>query len=157
MNLNQWAIKWGVPFEAVEDLRRQFGVVSTEPNPQAGESEAAIQNRVRLEASKKGKRVWRNNVGALLDERGIPVRYGLANDSKQMNQKVKSSDLIGIDPVLVTPQHVGHTLGVFIAREVKRGDWRYSGTKEEQAQLTFLQLVASLGGNACFVTSESTL
>jgi hypothetical protein len=30
MNLNQWAIKWGVPFEAVEDLRRLFGV-ATDP------------------------------------------------------------------------------------------------------------------------------
>ena len=69
-NLNQWAIKWGVPFEAVEDLRNELGIVNTEPSPQQGESESAIQTRARLEASRKGKRLWRNNIGATMDDKG---------------------------------------------------------------------------------------
>ena len=160
MNLNVWAIKWGIPFEAVEDLRRQMGAVSTEPQPRPDEtprSEAANQNLVRLEASRNGKRIWRNNNGAFEDERGAWVRYGLCNDSAQMNKTTKSSDLIGIDPVKVRPCHVGHTLGVFLAREIKPEGWVYTGTDREVAQLAFLNLVASLGGDAAFATGEGTL
>lgn len=157
MNLNQWAIKWGIPFEAVEDLRQQFGAISTEPSPQAGESEAAIQNRIRLEAGRKGMRIWRNNVGACMDENENFIRYGLCNDSKQMNDAIKSSDLIGIKPVLIGPEHAGLVLGQFMAREVKPGSWKFTGTDREQAQLKFLELVASLGGDAAFANSEGTL
>jgi len=158
MNLNEWAIKWGVPYAATEDLKRRMGMVNTDPAATvAGESEAAVQNRIRLEASRAGARVWRNNVGAMLTEDGSFVRYGLANDSQQMNARIKSSDLIGLKPVLITPEHIGQVLGVFIAREVKPGGWRYTGTPRELAQLRFLELVASIGGDACFVTGEGTL
>lgn len=157
MNLNQWAIKWGIPFEAVEDLRQQFGIINTDPSPQDGESEAAIQTRVRLEASRLGKRLWRNNVGAAYAEGGSFFRYGLANDSKELNKKIKSSDLIGINPVLIKPIHVGTIIGQFLAREIKRGDWEYKATQEEQAQLKFLELIISLGGDAKFANKEGTL
>jgi hypothetical protein len=159
MNLNQWAIKHGVPFEAVEDLRRMMGTVNTDPIPQVGESEAAVQTRVRLEASKKGGRLWRNNVGAY-DERYPPspgTRWGLANETKQMNKMIKSSDLIGIKPILITAEHVGQVIGQFVAREVKRGGWRYGATEAEQAQLTFLELAFALGADAAFATGEGTL
>lgn len=157
MTLNQWAIKWGVPAAAVEDLRREFGAINTEPRPNAGESEAAVQNKIRLEASRKGLRLWRNNNGATMDENGNFIRFGLANDSKQLNDKIKSSDLIGARPVLITSAHVGQIIGQFVAREVKPGSWSYSGTPRELAQLKFLELVASLGGDAAFATDEGTL
>lgn len=157
MNLTQWAIKWGVSMEAVQDLRREFGMISTEPQSQVGESEAAIQNRIRLEASKKGYRIWRNNVGATMDENGNFIRFGLCNDSKQMNSMIKSSDLIGIKPITITKKHMGHIIGQFIAREVKRSDWTYTGGAREEPQLKFLNLVASLGGDASFAISEGTL
>lgn len=158
MNLYQWATKWGVPVEALEDLKHLFGQVNTEPShPQAGESEAAIQTRIRLEASLKGARVWRNNVGATMDENGNFIRFGLCNDSQQMNKVIKSSDLIGIRPVAITEAHVGSVIGQFIAREVKAGNWQYTGTAREEAQLKFLELVASLGGDAAFANSEGTL
>lgn len=158
MNLNEWAIKWGVPAAALEDLRRQFGCVNTDtPIPEKGNNEAAVQARIRLEASDKGVRLWRNNVGVLTDDRGVPVRYGLCNESKQMNEAIKSSDLIGIRPVLITPAHVGHTIGQFIAREVKAPTWHYTGTKREQAQLRFLELVAAKGGDACFANSVGSI
>ena len=157
MNFNQWAIKWGIPFAAVEDLRRELGIINTDPNPHDGESEAAIQTRIRLEASRKGLRLWRNNVGATHTDEGGFIRYGLANDSKQMNKNVKSSDLIGLRPVLIQQQHVGQIIGQFVAREVKRGSWSYSASEEEIAQLNYLQLVISLGGDAEFANSEGTL
>jgi hypothetical protein len=142
MNLNQWAIEWKIPFPAMEDLRRQLGIVSTDPKPIDGASEAAVQTRVRLEASQRGGRLWRNNVGVLQDDRGVPVRFGLANDSKQMNKIIKSSDLIGIS-----------STGQFVAREIKPEGWVYTGTPREQAQLKFIELITSLGGDASFTTS----
>lgn len=159
MILSQWAARWGVSNEAVADLRRALGSVPTDPVDPAttGESEAATQTRIRLEASRQGLRLWRNNVGATYTEDGNFIRYGLANDSKQMNERVKSSDLIGLRPVVVTPQHVGQTLGVFVAREVKPPGWRYRGTKREAAQLAFLKLILALGGDAAFATGEGTL
>lgn len=158
MNLNQWAIKWAVPYEALEDLRRQMGAVDDPMlTPTPGQSEAAVQVAVRMEAAAKGARLMRNNSGAMYDKQGRFVRFGLANESEKMNKKIKSSDLIGITPVVVTPQHVGTTLGVFTAREIKRGDWVYSGTPAEEAQLRFMELVVSLGGDACFANSEGTL
>tara|TARA_R110000737_G_scaffold159837_2_gene187594 strand:+ start:954 stop:1433 length:480 start_codon:yes stop_codon:yes gene_type:complete len=159
MNLLQWAIKWSVPIEAVEDLRREYGLISTEPKPLIGESEGAVQTRIRLEASTKGLRIWRNNVGAY-DEKNPPSpgsRWGLCNDSKEMNALIKSSDLIGVKPLLITQNHVGGIVGQFVAREVKAANWSYSGTKREEAQLNFLNLVAGMGGDAAFANSAGTL
>lgn len=157
MIIDNWAIQYGVSREAVEALRQLLGAIQTDPSPQAGESEAAIQTRIRLEASQKGARLWRNNVGAGTLDNGSFVRWGIANDSKAMNNQIKSSDLIGIRPVLITPDMVGHTIGQFVAREVKDGKWKYKATSRECAQLRFMELVISLGGDACFANREGTL
>lgn len=131
-----------------------------DPVPQAdapGQSEAWAQSQVRLEASRAGCRLWRNNVGALLDARGVPVRYGLLNDSAALNRHVKSADLIGIKPVTIGLGHVGTVLGQFLSREIKAPGWRYSGDGREQAQLAWCHLVTSLGGDAGFATGAGTL
>lgn len=154
MNLNEWAIRWGVSYEAVEDLRKMFGMVNTDPAPPPpGDNEANAQAKIRLEASRKGARLWRNNVGATADSNGNFIRFGLANDSKKINEIIKSSDLIGIKPVNVG----GRIIGQFVAREVKAPGWQYKATKREVAQLKFLELVASFGGDAAFATGEGTL
>lgn len=152
MTLNEWAIKWGIPLHALTEL-----AVEVLPPSVPGVSEAAVQVQVRLEASEKGLRLWRNNVGVLKDERGIPVRYGLVNESSQQNKLLKSSDLIGIRPVTITPAHVGTVVGQFVAREVKHGGWAYSGIGREEAQMRFIMLVNSMGGDAQFVTGRGTL
>ena len=157
MNLNRWAIKWGIPYEATEDLLRIFGVLDDGVAAIEGDSEGAVQARVRLEASQKGLRLWRNNVGAGCLEDGSFIRWGLANESKEMNKILKSSDLIGIKPVRITPEMVGHVFGQFVAREIKETAWQYSGTEREEAQLAFLQLVLSFGGDAAFANKEGTL
>lgn len=155
-SIDDWAARWGIPAAALIELRQALG---TEPPPpaQTGDSEAAAQAVVRVEASRLGLRLWRNNVGVAVDERGQYVRYGLANESQAVNRRLKSSDLIGIRPVTIGPQHVGKVLGQFVSREIKRPGWTYRGSAREAAQLRWLELVAALGGDAAFATGEGTL
>lgn len=118
-------------------------------------SEADVQARVRLLASQMGWRVWRNNVGAGKLENGSFVRWGLANDTPAMNAHVKSGDLIGIRPVLITPEHVGTTIGQFTSLEVKHERWAFNpGVDREVAQARWISQVRDLGGYACFTTGE---
>jgi hypothetical protein len=119
-------------------------------------TESQVQALARVEASEAGCRIWRNNVGVAVDHAGRPVRYGLANESAQINRVLKSSDLIGIKPLLILPEHVGSTLGIFLARECKGSEWRYMHTAREQAQKKFIDLVNSLGGDAAFLTGPGT-
>ena len=158
MILDQWAIKWGIPHQAIVDLRAAMGAAyHTTIQPTLTEDEAGVMARVRLEASRLGVRLWRNNVGTCQDQSGNFIRYGLANDSKRMNDHIKSSDLVGIRPIQVTPEMVGGVVGQFCAREVKRSGWKYKGSKREQAQKRFLELVVAMGGDARFVNDEGSL
>ena len=155
----QWAARHGVSLQALAELQAVFGMQGGHDLPPEvkGHSEAAVQAAVRLEAARKGVRLFRNNVGALVDSRGVPVRYGLANDSKQVNEVMKSADLIGWRPVLISPQHVGLVLAQFVSRECKKPDWRYTGDDREPAQLAWAQLVTAGGGDAAFCTGVGTL
>jgi hypothetical protein len=116
-------------------------------------NEASVQSLVRLEASRRGWKLWRNNVGVLLDAKGRPVRYGLCNDSKIVNENVKSADLIGIRPMLITPDMVGQTIGQFVSLECKHEGWKPSPKdKHEIAQAKWAEIVLSAGGYAAFTT-----
>lgn len=155
--LHDWSIRHHISLQALQELH--VLLTSTVPSPVTaqGQSESDVQARVRLAASQAGYVLWRNNSGVLKDERGVPVRFGLCNESKAVNDKCKSSDLIGIKQVVVTPEMVGRTVGVFYAREVKRAGWRYTGTLREAAQLRFIEAVVAMGGDAGFATSEGDL
>ena len=118
-------------------------------------SEEAIQGAVRLVMPELNGMIWRNNSGAATDVQGRLIRYGLANDSQKMNRQIKSSDLIGMIPMVVQPHHVGRTLGVFVAVECKEETWKWRGTAREAAQNRFLQLVNTHGGLAFFATDEA--
>lgn len=158
MILYQWAQRHGIPLTAIQELVALLGIVETARQPETGLSEAAVLNNLMLEGSRKGVRLWRNNVGAVHDpESGTFVRYGLANESKQVNAVLKSGDLIGCRPVTITPQMVGHRIGQFVSREAKRGEWRYAGTDREIAQMNWILLILSLGGDAAFASGEGTL
>lgn len=160
MSLYQWAIKHSVGMDALIELRAMWGdidrpnlVVEGKPD-----SEAFVQSSVVLEAANKGIRLYRNNVGALTDMNGRLVRYGLANDSAARNAIVKSGDLIGIRPVLITPAHIGSTIGQFVSRECKRPSWKPGeDPKRESAQTNFAQVILSCGGDAGFCTGQGTL
>ena len=146
--LQQWARKWGISPDALADL----SLVADAFAHTAGTGEAGVLGLVRLSASKAGWRLFRNNVGAFHTDDGRFIRYGLANDSARVNASLKSSDLVGIRPIVITPTHLGRTLGQFVALECKRPDWRWGNTKREQAQHRFLTLIESLGGHGRFST-----
>ena len=152
--LTAWSIRHSVSLQALDELR--ILLTSTMPSPATaqGASENDVQARVRLAASQAGNVLWRNNVGMLRDERGVPVRFGLCNDSKALNEHVKSSDLVGIKRLTVTREMVGSVVGQFYAREVKKVGWKYAGTPREVAQLRFIETVVAMGGCAGFTVGE---
>jgi hypothetical protein len=97
-------------------------------------SEHEIQQRIRLACGRGPVRLWRNNTGALVDQQGRFVRFGLCKGS---------SDLIGLRSMVVTPEMVGQRIAQFVALEIKAPQ----GVVSPQQQ-AFLRLVQELGGVA---------
>lgn len=159
--IREWSSKWRIPEDAVNELVVSLCGISefdaSCAESRSPKSEAAVLNDIRLEATKQGVVLWRNNVGACYDANGRFIRYGLLNSSERINKKFKSSDLIGIRPIQIGPHHVGMVIGQFVARECKRGAWRYTGTEREIAQKRFVDLVLNLGGDAAFANGVGTL
>ena len=102
-------------------------------------SEHEIQQRIRLACGRRAVRLWRNNTGALVDQQGRFVRFGLCKGS---------SDLIGLRSLEITPEMVGQRVAQFVALEVKSA----SGVIRSE-QRAFLQLVQQLGGVAAVCRS----
>lgn len=154
VDVASWCRRWGVPSQALAELRDLLGVDTIE-RERSDTPEAIVMAAERLRASQAGGRLWRNNIGVAYTRDGrFACRYGLANESSAVNSRIKSSDLIGIQPVTIEPRHVGRTIGQFIARECKRDGWKYTGTPREEAQLRWLLLIWSLGGDARFVDTS---
>ena len=121
-------------------------------------NEAPVQQRVRLEAPHLNCHLTRNNVGAAKDLSGRLIRYGLWNESKKMNEEIKSSDLMGATSIVITPEMVGRTVAVLTAIETKAEGWVYNENhKRSAAQMKFLQFVANIGGIAGFVNGTNQL
>ena len=97
-------------------------------------SEQELQQRIRLELGRGPVRLWRNNVGALRDQRGQLVSYGLCRGS---------SDLIGLRRLTIGPEHLGQSLAVFVAIEVKSERGRLTAEQQQ-----FLEVVREFGGLA---------
>ena len=151
--LADWAARNCISPHALAELTALMQLPPPDIAPADGTLEAGVQARVRLDGRHAGFTLWRNNVGALRDERGVPVRYGLANDSKSLNETIKSGDLIGWRSVLITPEHVGSTIAQFVSIECKRPDWAPSATDpRETAQRRWANLVVASGGVGCFST-----
>lgn len=152
--IDYWLHRWKLPRAALDELEAlTYGDIATDQTVQTGVSEEAIAQRIVLNSAHIGQTLWRNNSGALVAEDGRMVRFGLANTSKKINEKFKSSDYIGITKVEVQPHHVGMTFGVFTAVETKVAGWVKPKNSHEQAQLNFLNKVHSMGGIGLFATS----
>lgn len=148
MTVNEWAQRWGIPTNALNELTQLLSVDCT--STETGYSEAAVSSRIVLAASKRGIRLFRNNVGACQAEDGRVIRYGLANESTRINSVIKSSDYIGITPRTINGQRVG----VFTSIEVKRAGWHYTGIGREVAQKRWLDFVNASGGIGFFANDD---
>ncbi len=105
-------------------------------------SESEVQQLIQLEAAKYGCILMRNNSGGYKDDTGRMIFYGLGVISKQQNERIKSSDLIGLYQ------------GRFIAIEVKREGWKFNpNDKREVAQLAFIDWIKNNNGLAAFCAS----
>jgi hypothetical protein len=170
ITLHDWVKRWQIPQEAFAEL---VGMVMVHyapvENPAKLGSEARQQSIVRLDGSDHGVLLFRNNVGAgsIVDPkklceqcyataRGGFLRWGLANDTKQVNEETKSADLIGLRPVRITEAHVGKILGQFVSRECQEEGWQWTGTPRELAQLNWSMLIAAHGGDAQFATGKGS-
>lgn len=143
--LHDWAVRHNLPASALQEL---VALLTYTPDLPAGKSEAAVQNEIRLAAAHRGITLWRNNTGVLMNEAGVPVRFGLNNDSPQANRRMKSADLIGIH----------RPSGRFVSIEVKRPGWKHSGASErDRAQLAWAVTINALGGMALRATSAAAL
>lgn len=156
LELRSWAIRHAISEAALRDLAETLGA-GTQPEGEAGASEGRVQSQVRLAAPRHAMRLWRNNVGALLDKRDVPVRYGLANDTPALNKRLKSGDLIGWRRRLIGPEDVGATIAQFVSLECKAAGWQYRGDEHEQAQQRWAALVVTEGGYARFVASPEAI
>lgn len=161
VEIRQWATRHHVGQDALVELSAILGSVGTDET--GGRSESNVQSRVRLAAPAAGMRLWRNNVGVLTDERGVPVRYGLANDTKALNDRLKSHDLVGWRRLVVSPDMIGGTIAQFVSIECKHEGWqpaRPTNVRDyahEQAQARWAALVIADGGYSRFVTAPEQL
>lgn len=126
-------------------------------------NEGDIQRKLMIEASKLGARVFRQNVGLGWTGKPLTRRSGMVQVAKQdlvlRNARPfhaglckGSSDLIGWYPLTITEQHVGSTVAVFSAIEVKTKAGRL--TKEQR---NFLEVVNSSGGFGILAREEGDL
>jgi len=88
--------------------------------------------------SRSDVRLFRNNVGVMVDS-NRPLRFGLCNGS---------SDLIGIQKIVITPDMVGHTIGRFVSIECKSAKGRAS-----KEQKRWIDMVNRFGGKAFIARS----
>ena len=119
-------------------------------------SETPLIDGILLAASARGWRLFRQNtgmgwVGKIAGRKGAnitlenarPLHAGLC---------VGSSDIIGIAPVVITPDMVGQTVGVFVAIEVKT-----VGVPVSTDQAKFTAMIKRLGGKAIIARDVSDI
>lgn len=153
--LYDWFNRHDVSDAARAEFVQLFGFTPETPVELNGKNEAYVQSTVRLAAPTAAMTLFRNNVGALKDERGVPLRFGLGNDTAQLNKVFKTGDLVGFqsgwfrDYETLEPVKVA----VFAMAECKKAGWRHCPTNQHEiSQLRAINMVNTAGGIACFTT-----
>lgn len=152
--LTEWAERFNIGPDALFSLYQILTIPLWDSNlaPYDKMPEKHVQDMIRcVSGAHEHAYLWRNNVGATQTPDGRMIRYGLCNESKKLNQRFKSSDLIGGTPVTVTADMVGKRVMIFTAVEVKKADWKPgSDTQRERGQLRFINAVRAAGGFGFF-------
>lgn len=107
-------------------------------------NESAVQSEIMLHLGRRPDvRVFRNHNIKLQDKFGRWHACGLMPGS---------ADIVGIQRVVITPEMVGQTVGVWVSVEVKAPGAR---TKPEQlkAQVNWRDFILQWGGKAGFASS----
>lgn len=124
-------------------------------------NEQGIMHSAMMAVSRAGTRIWRQNVGMAVAGKAEWMKSGRVIRVEAGDCVVRkarpfhaglckgSSDLIGITPVVITPDMVGRTLGVFTALEVKK-----PGGCATDEQSNFLDQILKLGGFAGVARSD---
>jgi len=104
-----------------------------------------------------GGSLLRNNSGACMDAKSnTMIRFGLGNDSKQLNEVYKTPDGVGVVPIVIQPHHVGRVFGVALHLENKAPDWKFSQSDARAvAQFAHLSAYSQLGAICGFVTDAA--
>jgi len=157
VNFMDWAVEAGLTMEQIRSYQMHVGTYDERLTDGVGGSESAVVKRCQVQASKMGGRLWRNHKGAAVLQDGTFMRYGILNESKRISDEIKSSDLIGEYPLLITPEMVGTTIAQLWLVEVKEPGWHFTGDAHEMAQLKFLEFGLAAGARACFATSEEDI
>ena len=119
-------------------------------------SERRIQSEILLALAEHGLSGWRQNVGtawagdvqrlkdgSVLIRNPRPIHAGLCKGS---------SDIIGLRPLVVTPEMIGQTIAQFAAIEVKNARGRLTDDQKR-----FQDFVAAKGGLAVVARSVADL
>ena len=113
--------------------------------------EHRLQNEIRNALAGRGL-FFRANVGTGWTGavQQMPAKTVIITEARPFSTGLPKgfSDLFGITPVVITPEMVGQTVGVFTALEVKTDTGRVS--KQQRA---FLDAVIAAGGRAAVVRS----
>lgn len=170
MNYEQWMQKHPA---AAADMAVMIGAVNWAPDKKSeGKSETWAQQTARINITRQGAYSWRNNVGATKTKctcgaklccprcGKLPgfYRWGLANDSATLNEKIKSSDLILGIPRIITPDMLYKKILQFGTAETKKPGWEFNKKdKREVGQAAWMTIIREAGGYATFTTGELNL
>jgi hypothetical protein len=130
-----------------EDTALQALIAKHTPIPRKRE-ESSLSARCELVASRFRTRLFRNTVGRLQDRFGRWITYGLG---------VGSSDLIGYQVRIITPEMVGQKVAVFTAIEVKKPGRDTTHADHLRRQQAWIDAVVVDGGIGRIVRSEEEL
>jgi len=101
----------------------------------------------RLEATRLGGRLWRNQSGMSWQGQVISKSENVLHLKNprvlRSGLVIGASDLIGFMPICITEEYIGKTLAIFWANEIKTKNDILSKEQEN-----FLKFISSMGGMA---------
>lgn len=135
-------------------------------------NEAPVQANTRMEASRIGARLFRNNRGMFyavdpVKKLVAAVIKGAISVARELSGKMRicragleadgASDLVGDYPVTITQEMVGMQLAVAFYVEVKEPDWKKPSGEHELTQANFINQANARGAIAFFLNDHKTL